>query len=149
MHPSPLPSPRSLCAGWGVTILLTCLMCSIGGCALKPDRADAARDPATMGPPPLADDAVLRNYLGQVVTLRGRVANTRFATLRGVQVRSDDPDLRNHEALATGVLRRWEITRQSTNRGTRDGSVDGNRVQYGLFDPQNPTQFAQVRPVER
>jgi hypothetical protein len=60
---------------------------------------------------------------GQTVTLRGVVTNTKIPTILGVDVQSNDPDLRGQLAEATGVLQRWVVTPESLAELQRNGPV--------------------------
>ena len=62
-------------------------------------------------------------HVGQTVTLRGVVTNTKIPTILGVDVQSNDPDLRGRLAEATGVLERWVVTPESLAELQRNGPV--------------------------
>jgi hypothetical protein len=62
-------------------------------------------------------------HVDQTVTLRGVVTNTRIPTILGVDVQSNDPDLRGQLAEATGVLQRWVVMPDSLAELQRNGPV--------------------------
>ncbi|GAB4421601.1 MAG: hypothetical protein OHK0039_36640 [Bacteroidia bacterium] len=64
----------------------------------------------------------LEAWLNKQVTLQGEVSRSKVATLLGVEVCSDNPDLHGQQARATGVLRRYttspdEAALHSAHRG--------------------------------
>jgi hypothetical protein len=100
--------------------------------------------------PVLTRHAQLDAHLNELVTLRGEVSNSKIPTLLGVDVSSDEPDLRGQEAEATGVLVRWKVTQQE---------LDAAIAEHGMFQHRGPGTFyrlrepesdadAQVRPVD-
>ena len=58
-------------------------------------------------------DGDLEGVIGELVRLRGIVANTRFAMMLGVEVASHNPDLRGQNAVATGRLVRDTVTQEA------------------------------------
>jgi len=87
--------------------------------------------------------------LGKRVTLRGPVENSKIATLLGVDVDSDSPDLRGQAAEATGVLERTTVTQAELDAElARVGQFAhrGPGTFYRLIDPQTH-QIAKVRPI--
>lgn len=73
-------------------------------------------------------------YVGQLITITGIVSNTKIPQLLGVDIASDDPDVRGLYASATGVLEKTVVTENevdpySANRGA--GTF------YRLIDPDN------------
>lgn len=88
----------------------------------------------------------IAQHIGQVITLRGVVTRTKIPTILGVDVSSDDPDLRDQDAEATGKLIRLvveesDIAPTSAHRGAG--------VFYRLQDLNHPEADAQVRPASR
>lgn len=86
----------------------------------------------------------LEQYVTQIITVRGLVTNTKIPTIIGVDVASDNPDLRGQYAEATGkliklIIREEEIDKYSTNRGAG--------IFYRLQDLNHPEYDAPVRPV--
>lgn len=83
----------------------------------------------------------LDKYLGKLITIKGLVSNTKIPTIIGVDIVSEDPDLRGEYAFATGVLQKSlvtddEIDKHSANRGA--GTF------YILIDP-NTNSAVQVQ----
>lgn len=70
--------------------------------------------------------------VGKRVTLRGVVERSKIATLVGVDVRSDSPDLRGHEAVATGVLEKTVVTQ---------AEIDAEVARHGQFPNRGPGVF--------
>ena len=149
--PACLWTTRQLVRSAPCLVVIAASLC-VGGCAETAGSRAGGGGTENMAMEPLSEDAVLRDHIGRVITLRGEVTNTRFATIRGVRVRSQDPDLRKQQALATGVLRRWEVTQEQIERrygGSEAYAAREPGPQYGLFDVEEPTRLAQVRPASR
>jgi len=84
------------------------------------------------------------------VTLQGTVENSRIATLLGVDVASESPDLRGRAALATGILHRYVVTQESLDRETAEHGQFAHRgpgTYYRLIDEKSG-QLAQVQPID-
>lgn len=100
--------------------------------------------------PPLESSVVLTNateldeHVGQLVTIRGVVRNSKIPTIIGVDVRSFDPDLRGQQAEATGILQRHEVT--SEDLAEVNYANRGPGVFYRLKDEAWDYE-ATVRPV--
>ena len=87
-------------------------------------------------PPVISSTDDLDVYVGKVITIRGKVLNSKIPRIMGIDVQSDDPDLRGKEAEATGILQRWEVTAEQiakanyANRGSgifyRLKAIDSN-----------------------
>ena len=73
--------------------------------------------------PVLTSPDQLAAHVGRTVTIRGVVANSKIPTILGVDVRSNDPDLRGRLAEATGVLERSVVTEGSLADFQRNGPV--------------------------
>ena len=86
--------------------------------------------------------AQLAGQVGQVVTLHGTVENSKIASLVGVDVASDDPDLRGQEAWATGRLEQREEEDPMKDGVVRAGRAAGTYLR--LVDPATG-RLAQVR----
>ena len=74
----------------------------------------------------------LDKYVGKLITIKGTVTNTKIPTIMGIDIYSDDPDLRGQLGIATGILQKTvftedEIDKYSANRGA--GTF------YNLKDP--------------
>ena len=81
----------------------------------------------------------LDSHVGQVVTLRGQVTNTKTPTILGVYVSSNSPDLRGQLAEATGLLEKRTVTQEAINNADAiAGPIqnDGPGIKYRLFDPK-------------
>jgi len=86
----------------------------------------------------LTDEDEVDAAVGQLITVRGVVENAKIPTILGVDVESDDPDLRGKEAQATGVLRKLTVTleelvRKGANMGIIAGRGPG--TYYRLVKP--------------
>jgi hypothetical protein len=57
----------------------------------------------------ITDKAEISKYIGKVITIKGVVSNTKISTILGVDVDSDNPDLRGKEAKASGILLQWTV----------------------------------------
>lgn len=88
--------------------------------------------------------AELDEYVGQLVTIRGEVADSKIPTIIGVDVRSFDPDLRGQLAEATGILQRHVVTPEDIAEANYANRGPG--VFYRLKD-QTSDYEAAVRPV--
>ncbi len=94
----------------------------------------------------VTDSSDLEKYVNQIITIRGLVVNSKIPTIIGVDVSSDNPDLRGEVAKATGVLiklvvNKDEVDKTSTNRGPG--------VFYRLRDLQAPHSDAQVVRIKK
>ena len=84
-------------------------------------------------------------HIGEKVTIVGVVSNTKMPQILGVDVASDNPDLRGKKAEATGILERYEITAAQVAEMKRNGIAHrGAGVFYRLRDEKRQTE-AQVR----
>ena len=138
--------------------ILVCIIAGLPcGCVDAPGGAvRRAREPSTSqaGNRPgstatvLTSPGQLGTHVGQTVTLRGVVTNTKIPTILGVDVQSDDPDLRGQLAEATGVLQRWVVTPESLAELQRNGPVAnrGTGTFYRLKAPASDYTAA-VRPA--
>ncbi len=59
--------------------------------------------------PVITSPAEVDDHMGEIVTLRGLVTNSKIATILGVSVHSYGPDLRGEIGQATGLLIEFEI----------------------------------------
>lgn len=87
-------------------------------------------------PPVLTLREQLDAHVDELVTLRGEVSNSKVPTIVGVEVGSDDPDLRGEEAEATGVLVRWTVTQ---------AQLDAAIAERGMFAHRGPGTFYRLR----
>ena len=92
----------------------------------------------------ITSSADLASHVGQRVTLRGTVENSRVANLVGADVESESPDLRGQPAIAEGVLEKIVITQEEVDRNNANGQVAqrGPGTYYRLVDGG---KLAQVR----
>ena len=96
-------------------------------------------------PPVLTSVQEIDRRVGEVVTLRGEVSNTKVPTLLGVDVESVHPDLRGKEAEATGVLYREAVTAESlSHQGKAPHRGPGVFYFLRALDSEG---LAQVRPA--
>ncbi len=84
----------------------------------------------------LTQPSELAGHVGKRVTLRGTVENSRIATLIGVDVESETPDLRGQPAVAEGVLEKIVVTQEQVDRNNAGGQVAqrGAGTYYRLVD---------------
>jgi hypothetical protein len=85
--------------------------------------------------------------VGKLVTLDGIVENTRIASLVGVDVESDSPDLRGRSAVASGRLERVVVTKEELEEELAARGQFAHRgagVSYRLVDPESG-RLAHVR----
>lgn len=92
----------------------------------------------------ITDATALDSYVGQLVTIRGEVSNSKIPTILGVDVQSNNPDLRGQFAEATGVLQRHVVTPEEI--ATANFAHRGAGIFYRLKD-QDSDYEAAVRPV--
>ena len=64
----------------------------------------------------------LDKYVGKSITIKGAVTNTKIPTIMGIDILSDDPNLRGKLGVATGILQKTvftedEIDKYAANRG--------------------------------
>jgi hypothetical protein len=102
-------------------------------------------------PPVLTRADQLDSYVNQVVTLRGVVSNTKMPQILGVDVTSDNPDLRGQEAEATGTLIKWKVTQEELDADIKKYGMIPNRGTGTFYRLKSPTsaENAQVRPVAK
>jgi len=77
--------------------------------------------------PIVTNQSDLDLYLGKVITIRGKVTNTKIPTIIGVDVRSDAPDLRGDIGEATGTLRKWTVTQEELEQTIKEEGMIPNR----------------------
>jgi len=64
----------------------------------------------------------LDDYVGQLITIKGRVLNSKQPRIIGVDISTHNPDLRGKRAKATGILKKRivkpeDVRHDSQNRG--------------------------------
>ena len=116
------------------TLLVCLLTCFLMGC-----NATTQRQPTVLTSPDQLDD-----HVGEIVTIRGEVSNTKIPMIIGVDVHSYNPDLRGQRAKATGVLRRYVVTAEQVTNANYANRGPG--VFYRLKDVDSD-YVAPVRPV--
>jgi hypothetical protein len=86
--------------------------------------------------------------VGKLVTVRGKVRETKIPQIHGIDVKSDEPDLRGKQAEATGYLRRDTVTKAHLDELSRNGEV-ANRSAGTFYRLQavNSDDDAQVHPI--
>ena len=122
--------------------LVGLLVFSIWGCC--PPCSSGVKD----RPPVLTSVRDVEAHVGQIITIRGLVTNTKIPTILRVDVASDDPDLRGQVAEATGLLRKYVVTPEHI-QNVEPEMIVANRgpgVFYRLQDV-NSDASAAVRPV--
>jgi len=99
-------------------LLTTCLL-ALFGCTQVADNSSQI--------PVVTEHSDLERHVGKVITIRGRVTNTKIPSIIGVDVESDDPDLRGEIAEATGVLQKWTVTEQQLEETIEKHGMTANR----------------------
>lgn len=102
------------------------------------DRLGKAEAETTI--PVLTNGNNIDQYIGQMVTLKGRVTNTKIASIFDIDVESCDPDLRGSEAEVTGILHKEIITEDALNKKYEETGLFANRgpgVFYSLRRPDS------------
>jgi len=101
------------------------------GCA-APDKQDT-------GPIVLTDPSQVMAHIGEVVTIRGVVPNTKALQIIGVDVGSSGYDLRGKMAEATGALHSWTVTKEQLEESDR---------LYGPIAHRGPGIFVRLKAVD-
>jgi len=107
-------------------------------------------NPANANPLTIAHPNDVDTAIGLLVTLRGVVSESKIPTLLGVDILSDNPDLRGKPAEATGLLEKSTVTQEQLDREQlRRGTVStrGPGTYYRLVDP-NSGWTVQVQPLK-
>ena len=101
---------------------------------LSQDSGAEFTAPVVLGyqPPIIESKDRLDDYLGSLVTIRGKVFYTKQPTILGVQVNSVKHGGDGH---ATGILEKWEHTFQPGN--SNDEEIAAGQNNFG-FDGVNP-----------
>lgn len=84
-------------------------------------------------------------HVGEVVLIRGEVSNTKIPQILGVDVRSNNPDLRGQSAEAVGVLQRHEVSPEEIAKA--DYANRGPGVFYRLKEVGSDSEAA-VRAIQ-
>jgi hypothetical protein len=119
---------------WLIALLLL-------GCNSQP------RPEVAMTPTIITRAADLDSAVGKLVTLEGTVEASRIATLLGVDVESESPDLRGKPGTATGRLERQVITQAEIDREIAERGQFAHRgpgTFFRLVDPKTG-QLVQVQ----
>lgn len=96
----------------------------------------------------ITDAAQIEKHLGKKVTIVGKVSNSKIPRILGVDVSSDEPDLRGKQAQATGILERDEVTEEQVKEMNRlRVAHSGAGVFYRLFDKgsQREAQVVEIK----
>ena len=96
---------------------------------MKSSEDDSARIPI------ITQAGELGAHLGKRIVIRGTVANTKIPTILGVDVQSDDPDLRGQQAEAEGVLAKSVISQ---------AELDAKIAKIGMFAHRGPGTFYRI-----
>lgn len=109
------------------------LCAALSGCA--------SREPVVLN-----DHSRLEAYVGETVTLRGVVPNTKTLCINGVHVRTPaiTGDIRGHLAEATGVLQTYEI--EPLEDPLAHATLPPGKY-YRIIDPETG-MLAEARVVE-
>jgi hypothetical protein len=94
-------------------------------------------DPAAGSPPVITREDQLDAHVGELVTVRGTVTDTKWPTILGVDVASGDPDLRGRQGEATGMLERYVVTQEELDALTAEMG--------GPFQNRGPGTFYRLR----
>lgn len=94
--------------------------------------------------PTLTRKDELDKHVGQLVTVRGEVANSKIPSIIGVDIQSNNPDLRGQIAEATGILLRHVVSPEDI--ANIDFAHRGAGVFYRLLDIDSDYE-APVRPI--
>jgi hypothetical protein len=85
---------------------------------------------------------------GKEVRLVGEVSNTKIPQILGVDVESDDPDLRGKQAEAYGILKRYVVTDAQIRAFDRDGIAHrGAGIFWVLQDPKTKARAKAGAPL--
>ena len=95
-----------------IIIILFLLGCSTSKKSAAVDKEDIT----------LTDASELDKYVGKEICIVGEVSNTKIPQILGVDVVSENPDLRGSKGMACGVLVKWiveesEVDPYTANRG--------------------------------
>ncbi len=104
----------------------------------------------TTAPPVITEREQLDRYVGEKMTIRGTVTNTKIPTIRGVDIRSRDPDLRGERAEATGILKKHVVTEEDLEKKRKKSGGRFSNRGPGTFyrlESVNGDGLAQVQPV--
>ena len=91
----------------------------------------------------VAHEEELDDYVGQLITIKGEVSNTKIPQILGVDVASDDPDLRGEFAVATGVLVKWIVTEDEVDNSVANR---GAGTFYRLTDKESNYEVQVQKP---
>jgi hypothetical protein len=94
----------------------------------------------------ITDSSDLEKYVNRIITIRGLVVNSKIPTIIGVDVSSDNPDLRGEVAEATGVLIKLVVSNEEVDKTSANR---GPGVFYKLRDLKAPHSDAQVVPIKK
>jgi hypothetical protein len=91
------------------------------------------------GPIILTDPSEVMVHIGEIVTIRGVVTNSKIPQIIGVDVHSENPDLRGTLAEATGVLNSWTVTKAQLEESDR---------LYGPIANRGPGLFVRLKALD-
>jgi hypothetical protein len=129
---------------------MRCVLVAVVACLMV---CSCGRDGKEAGSAPLITrEDQLDAHVGEVVTVRGKVTNTKVPTILGADVALGDPDLRSRRGEATGILERYVVTQEELDALTAEmGGPFQNRgpgTFYRLRDEET-NETAQVRAPSR
>ncbi len=94
----------------------------------------------------VTDSSDLEKYVNRKITIRGLVVNSKIPTIIGVDISSDNPDLRGEVAEATGVLIKLVVSKDEVDKTSANR---GPGVFYKLRDLNAPYSDAQVVRIKK
>ena len=88
--------------------------------------------------PVVTNQSDLDLYVGKVITIRGKVTNTKIPTIIGIDVRSDASDLRGDIGEATGMPHKWTVTKERLEQTIKE---------KGMFPNRGPGTYYRLKEV--
>ncbi len=97
-------------------LLIVAVLPLIAGCGASEKAGEGEKAIIVM------NESDLPKYAGILIKIKGEVYNTKIPQIIGVDIESEDPDLRGKKAMATGMLEKWVVEEKdvdpySANRG--------------------------------
>ena len=86
----------------------------------------------------------LEKHVGEIITIKGKVSNTKIPCIIGVDILSDSPDLRGEIGIASGVLEKSIVLEEDVDM------YSSNRGAGTFYLLRNPTtkQVSQVQSIK-
>jgi hypothetical protein len=107
----------------------------------NPDKNQDSQE--TLATVIVANEEELDDYVGQLITIKGEVSNTKIPQILGVDVASDTPDLRGEIAIATGILETWFVTEDEVDNTVANR---GAGTFYRLTDKESKFEVQVQKP---